>query len=112
MTKDNTVYLKNIVDKAQEVIEFTSGVSAESFLNNNMLQSAVILKLIIIGEESRKLPSEMTSEIDLPWKMIGGFRNMAVHEYFDLDLNQVWVTVKEDVPDLLKKIEAYLKMKT
>jgi uncharacterized protein with HEPN domain len=37
---------------------------------------------------------------------------MAVHEYFDLDLNQVWVTVKEDVPDLLKKIEAYLKMKT
>ena len=73
-----------------------------------MLQSAVVLKLIVIGEEARKLPPEITDAILLPWRMIMGFRNMAVHEYFNLDLEQVWTTVKEDLPELIQKSQVYL----
>ena len=109
MKKDSTVYLRNIIDKAREAITFCAGVTREQFVENNMLQSAVILKLIVIGEESRKLSTEIREAIDLPWQMIGGFRNMAVHEYFNLDLEQVWVTVEEDLPDMIAKCEQYLK---
>lgn len=35
-------------------------------------------------------------------------RNMAVHEYFDLDMGQVWVTVQEDLPELIAKCQAYI----
>lgn len=42
--------------------------------------------------------------------MIVGFRNMAVHEYFELDLNQIWVTMQEDIPDLVHKINSYLNV--
>lgn len=66
------------------------------------------MKLIVIGEEARKLPIEITDTIDFPWRLIMGFRNMAVHEYFNLDLEQVWGTVQEDLSELIKKSAEYL----
>ena len=107
--KDNNIYLKNIIDKAREAFEFCDEMLEKDFLNDAKTQSAVIMKLIVIGEEAKKLPEEITSKIDLPWKTIVGFRNMAVHEYFDIDLSQVWDTIQMDIPDLINKIENYLK---
>jgi len=84
------------------------GWGIDDFVNDNMLQSAVVLKLVVIGEEARKLPEEVAVAIDLPWRHIVGFRNLAVHEYFVLDLKQVWTTVQEDLPEMVQKLEAYL----
>lgn len=106
--KDYSVYLKNILDKAQEAIGFCRGISNENFLKDEKTQSAVILKLIVIGEEATKLSEEIKSAINLPWRSIIGFRNMAIHEYFDIDLSQIWTTVQDDLPNLIGKIEVYL----
>lgn len=108
MKKDSTIYLRNMVDKANEALLFCSASSSEDFFINSMLQSAVVMKFIVIGEEARKLPPEITDAIDLPWRMIMGFRNMAVHEYFNLDMSQVWVTVQEGLPTLVAKCSTYL----
>ncbi len=108
MKKDVNIYLKNILDKAHEAIKYCESMPMETFLKDDKTQSAVILKLIVIGEEAKKLPEEVKSKIELPWKMIIGFRNMAVHEYFDIDVSQIWTTVQEDLPDLTKKIESHL----
>jgi uncharacterized protein with HEPN domain len=62
------------------------------------------MQLVVIGELAKKLPAEFTKTVDLPWKLIAGFRDVAVHEYFELDLEQVWDTVTRDVPDVRKKI--------
>mgnify|MGYP001572747819 CR=1 FL=1 len=107
--KDFSVYLKNILDKARETEEYCREMSKESFLKDDKTQSAVILKLIIIGEEAKKLPEKIKTAIDLPWRMIIGFRNMAIHEYFNIDLSQIWTTVKKDLPHLINQIELYLK---
>ncbi|MBP9760312.1 MAG: DUF86 domain-containing protein [Candidatus Pacebacteria bacterium] len=111
MEKDNTIYLRNMVDKAREAVAFCGDKTLEDFLADSMLQSAVVMKLIVVGEEARKVSEQVIKEIDLPWRMIVGFRNMAVHEYFDLDLEQVWVTVREDLPKLIEAIDVYLKAK-
>ena len=107
--KDSNVYLKNILDKANEAIKYCYGMSEKDFLVDSKTQSAVLMKLIVIGEEAKKLDESIRSKIDLPWKMIIGFRNMAVHEYFDVDVSQIWNTIKTDIPDLINKIESYLK---
>ena len=107
--KDFSVYLKNILDKAKEADEYCREMSKENFLKDDKTQSAVILKLIIIGEEAKKLPEEIKTKIDLPWRMIIGFRNMAIHEYFNVDLSQIWTTVKKDLPRLINQIELYLQ---
>ena len=107
--KDNKIYLKNILDKANEAILYCDKMSEEDFLKDSKTQSAVIMKLIVIGEEAKKLPEEIKLAIDLPWKMIAGFRNMAVHEYFNIDLSQIWNTIRIDIPDLISKVENYIK---
>ncbi|MBI2062363.1 MAG: DUF86 domain-containing protein [Candidatus Yanofskybacteria bacterium] len=107
--KEISVYLKNIIDKAREAIDFCVGMSEEEFLKDGKTQSAVILKLIVIGEEAKKVPEEVTSKIDLPWRMIKGFRNMAIHEYFNIDLVIIWHSVQNDLPTLIVKITKYLE---
>jgi len=58
------------------------------FLVDEKTQSAVIMQLIVIGELVKKLPESVKTQIDLPWKPIAGFRDLAVHEYFELELEQ------------------------
>ena len=35
-------------------------------------------------------------------------RNRLIHAYFDVDLDIVWTTVRDDLPPLLKALEAAL----
>ncbi|MEK7664137.1 MAG: HepT-like ribonuclease domain-containing protein [Patescibacteria group bacterium] len=56
--KDNNIYLKNILDKTAEAIAYCKNMTMEDFIKDEKTQSAVILKLIIIGEEAKKLPCD------------------------------------------------------
>jgi uncharacterized protein with HEPN domain len=38
-----------------------------------------------------------------------GMRNVAIHEYFFIDLEIVWTTVKDDLPKLKDQVDALLK---
>jgi uncharacterized protein with HEPN domain len=42
---------------------------------------------------------------DLPWKKTTGMRDRLMHGYFDVNLDIVWQTVTEDLPDLVGKLE-------
>jgi uncharacterized protein with HEPN domain len=109
--KDDNIYLKNILDKAEEAVSYCYGISREEFSQDSKTQSAVILKLVIVGEESKKLSEAVKSKIDLPWSKIAGFRDVVVHKYFDVDLEQIWETIYADIPDLTEKIKVYLNAK-
>ncbi len=36
-------------------------------------------------------------------------RNIVVHDYFGVDLSVVWLTIKQDLPELIAKLEPLLK---
>ena len=77
------LYLDDIVQAAAEIQEFLAGVSKESFLGNNMLRSAVLNKLTIIGEAAARLGKEFkAAHPDVHWVDIVAFRNFVVHAYF------------------------------
>jgi len=102
-------YLEFIRDKANEALGFVDGLSEDQFLADNKTQSAVILKLAIIGEIAKKISPEAKQMIDLPWKEIAGFRDMAIHEYLQLSLTIIWFTTQRALSDLVNKIESYLR---
>jgi uncharacterized protein with HEPN domain len=101
------LYLIDILEAAESIHRFTGGVQESDFLQNDMLQSAVLQKLTIIGEAASKLGSGFTAKHpQVPWRDIVGFRNIAVHAYFSVEWPIVWVAATEETPALRDQVAA------
>ena len=107
--KSDDVYLKQVLDAVIKIKLFVSGVNSSQFLTDQKTQSAVIMQLALIGELSKKISINTQSQIDLPWKDIAGFRDRAIHDYYQIDLGIVWETISADIPILKKAIQEYLQ---
>ena len=65
------------------------------------MQDAVIRNLQTLAESSQRLSSEIKStEPQIPWRELAGFRNVIVHGYLGVDLGAVWLVVAQDLPAL------------
>ena len=110
MKKDDSVYLKHILDAISLIDEYVHGVSLEQFEQTNLIQDGVIRELEIIGEASRNLSNDLCqSHPETPWKQIIGLRNRVIHAYFEIDLLAVWEIVIEDLPTLKEQVEQILE---
>jgi uncharacterized protein with HEPN domain len=104
------LYLTDIVEAAQAIERFIMGESFEAFEQNEMMNSAVLQKLTVIGEAAARLPKEFTNRFpEIPWVDIVAFRNIAVHEYFAIRWDIVWTAATEEVPVLKEQIEKILR---
>jgi len=105
MLQDKT-YLLDILIAARRIIEYTGSLSREQFEANNEKQDAVIRMIQVIGEASRMLSPEFRqSHQEIPWREIIGMRHRLVHEYFDIDLDEVWRVIEQDIPLLIPQLE-------
>ena len=67
---------------------------------------ACVFALMHIGELSKgALSEEFKSRIaDIPWNSLNGLRNRIVHGYDDIDYQTIFDTIKNDLPELSRKI--------
>lgn len=104
------LYLMDIVEAAQSNERFLAGAGFNEFKQNEMMNSAVLQKLTIIGEAATHLPKDFTTRFpEIPWIDIIGFRNIAVHAYFAIRWDIVWVAATEEVPILREQAEKILR---
>jgi len=83
MKKDDTVYLRHILDAILKIEEYSKRVNYESFIEDTLIQDGVIRQLEIIGEATKRLSSALRGKYaDLPWKDIAGMRDKLIHDYF------------------------------
>ncbi len=80
MKKSNDVYGRQIVDAVAKIERFVAGLDKDAFLASEVVRSAVIMQLAVIGELSKRLSDEFKKRVSLPWKQIAGFRDRAVHD--------------------------------
>jgi len=104
--KDDRVYLAQIGEAVEKALRFTEGMERDAFMADQKTQSAVIMQLALIGELAKRVSDGTKSHIDLPWKDIAGFRDRAIHDYYNIDLDVVWRTVTDDLPMLHRVIGA------
>jgi uncharacterized protein with HEPN domain len=110
MHKDNNIYLIHILDCVDKILSYTEGLTESKFLENTMIQDAVIRNFEIIGEATKKLTKEFREENNhIPWKDIAGMRDVLIHDYIGVDLWAVWNTVNDYVPALKREIEKLLE---
>jgi uncharacterized protein with HEPN domain len=98
-------YIEDIVTSIKEIEEFTKGMTFESFEKDTKTVNAVLRSLEVIGEAVRKIPQDVRDKFsEIPWKKITGMRDKLIHEYFGVDTEIVWQTVKKDIPYLKEQI--------
>ena len=99
--EQDKLYIRHILDAISIIEEYIQNFDFKMFLKNKLVQDGIIRELEIIGEASKNLSSDIKDSIkEIPWKDITGMRDKLTHEYFGVDLEAVWQTVKEDLPPL------------
>lgn len=102
MRRDDSVYFLDMLLAAQDISEFLSGLRFEQFKESKLHRNAVLKSIEIIGEAAARITKETRSaNPQIPWKEIVGMRNRLVHDYFRVDLLQVWDVAQEDIPPLI-----------
>ena len=60
----------------------------------------------IVGEAAYQLSETTKDELpSIPWVDIIGTRHRLVHAYFDINLDVLWQTVKQDLPGLVEALK-------
>ncbi len=97
--------LLDIARAARLIEQFKGDSSKDAFVGDLKTQSAILHQLLIIGEAVKRLSSEFrASHADVPWALMAGMRDNIIHEYDDVDLDEVWKTTTTDIPALLSAI--------
>lgn len=104
-------YLGHILEAVERINTYTDDMDEVGFLQNQMVQDAVIRNIEIIGEAARNIEkhhSEFASlHPDVPWEDVYLMRNRVSHGYFSVDLEVVWRTVQRDIPELAQQIRLF-----
>jgi len=91
--------IDDILEAIDKIERYTHGLDFAAWQNDEKTVDAVIRNFEVIGEASSHLPIEIQEQYeDVPWGMMKGIRNILSHEYFGVDLEILWKTVKEDLP--------------
>jgi uncharacterized protein with HEPN domain len=85
--------------------EFTELSAHCHFSSSNLVQDGTIRQIEIIGEATKSLSKDLREEYpQIPWRDIAGMRDRLIHHYFGINLEDVWHTVKVDIPALKDEI--------
>jgi uncharacterized protein with HEPN domain len=104
MSRDDT-YLVDILESAKIALDYVSGKSWGEFKEDLQCQDAVVRRIEIIGEAARRVSQQTRDKYSqIPWREMTSMRNLVIHEYDVVDINQVWDTLQNKIPPLIEEL--------
>jgi len=96
------MFVRDMLESIEKIERYTSSIDTlEDFMEKDMVVDAVLRNLEIIGEAAKNIPENIRSEYrEIPWKRVVGLRNVVIHGYFAVDLEVVWVIIREQLLSL------------
>jgi uncharacterized protein with HEPN domain len=103
------VYLCHILECIEAVQSYTVK-GKDDFLDNTLVQDAVLRRLQIMAESTQRLSDGLKAQTPkVDWKALSGFRNILVHDYLGgISLIQVWDALQNDLPILKQQVQLML----
>lgn len=98
--------LHHIIEHANDLNSFLTQINGDFsvYTDNPLYFNAINMSIAQIGELANGLTEEFREETksQVPWNSIRRMRNVLIHEYADVDAEQVWETVQNDIPGLAR----------
>lgn len=102
----NAAYLFDMLEAAQKIQRYIAGKNFSDFIREELLRDAVERNIEIIGEAARRLTDSLKQEHpEIPWSKIIAQRNVLIHEYNDIDLEEIWEVASSHIPRLINLIK-------
>lgn len=97
-------YLTHILQAIERIQQYTEDIDEVGFIQNPLIQDAVIRNIEIIGEAAHNIdqrhPQFAAEHANIPWEDMYWMRNRLSHGYFSVDLDVIWNTIQHDLPEL------------
>jgi len=98
------------IDEAVQRIKEKLPPTKEDFIQSDLLQVWVLYHIQVIGEAANGISPEFQKQHqEIPLKDIIAMRHLLVHQYFGIDLDEIWSTAQQDLPKLQQEISLILK---
>lgn len=110
--KDDLLYVHHMLECAERVFAYVAE-GKDAFYKSSLIQDAVLRNLQILSESSQRLsPGFKKKHEAINWKGMGGFRNVLVHAYLQIDLDIVWTVIERDLPQIREAFQSLVKKPT
>jgi uncharacterized protein with HEPN domain len=107
--RDWTLRIQDILSAIERINQYTESMAYAAFCIDQKTIDAVIRNFTIVGEAVRAVPEHIANAHDeIPWRDMGDMRNLIVHSYHRVDLEVIWDTIQNDLPDLVEPLEKLL----
>jgi uncharacterized protein with HEPN domain len=110
MSRDESLYLADIIECCEKVLRFTEGMTYKDFIYDELHFDAVLRNLEIVGEAVKHISDETRQKYpQVKWRKIAGFRDVVAHNYFGVSDEIIWDVVENIIPELLEQVRKILK---
>ena len=103
--RDPKERLLDMLDAIERIEKYVSKGRA-AFEQDELIQTWVVHHLQIMGEAAAKVGREFHEQHpSILWPQVIAMRNVLVHDYFGVDLEEIWRVVERDLPELKNKLK-------
>jgi uncharacterized protein with HEPN domain len=98
-----------MLEAANDAILICTGKTRGNLDAEITTRLSIVRCIEIIGEAASRVSPEGKAEFTgVPWNKIVNMRNRLVHAYHEINIDTVWNTVVEDLPNLVGELEVIL----